>query len=128
MRSAGDNEVYGLGALAFLVGLDIEGDALPLRKRFEPGPLDGGDMNKHVAAAIIGLDEAVATLGIEKLNGTCHCHWEAPTPKAAASQHGTTARPDIHMRGRASAVYWASVTPPSPHRRRNVKANGATLI
>src|SRR3954452_18210006 len=98
MRSAGDDEVYGLGAFAFLIGLDIEGDALPLRKRFEPGPLDCSDMNKHVAAAIIGLDEAVATLRIKELNGTCHCHWEAPNPKAAASQHGTTARPDIHMR------------------------------
>src|SRR5262245_51890496 len=30
LRSAGDDEVYGLGAFAFLVGLDIEGDALPL--------------------------------------------------------------------------------------------------
>jgi hypothetical protein len=31
MRSAGNDEVYGLGAFAFLIGLDIEGDALPLR-------------------------------------------------------------------------------------------------
>jgi hypothetical protein len=105
MRLTGNDQVYGLGAFAFLIGLNIEGDALPLRKRFESGALDGGDVNKHVAAAIIGLDEAIATLGIEELNGTCHCHWEAPNPKAAAGQHGTTARPDIQLRGRASAVF-----------------------
>src|SRR5262249_10231794 len=80
--------VSGVGAFAFLAGIDIEGDPLPCGQRFEPGPFDCGDVNEHIAAAIIGLDEPVAALGIEKLNRTCHCHWEAPNPKAAAGPHG----------------------------------------
>ena len=125
IRLAGNDEVYSLGAFAFLVGLDIEGDALPFRKRFEPGPLDGGDVHEHVAAAIIGLDEAVTTLCIEELNDTCHCHWVAPNPKAAAGPHGATARPDIHMRGRASAVLGPQSLrqPPSEAERQSQQHN-----
>src|SRR5262249_44256153 len=78
--SAGDDEVYGLGAFAFLVGLAIEGDALALSQRLEPCPLDRSDMNEHIATTVIRLDEAVAALGIEELDRTCHCHWDAPNP------------------------------------------------
>jgi hypothetical protein len=30
-------------------------------------------MDEHVLAAVVGLDEAIATLGVEEFNGTdCH--------------------------------------------------------
>src|SRR5436190_20183495 len=61
---AGDDEIDRLRTLALLVGLDVQGDALSLGQRFEPGPLDRGDVHEHVAAAVVRLDEAVAALRI----------------------------------------------------------------
>ena len=40
----GDDQVHRLGALALLVGLDIEGDALALGQRLEPRPLHSMQM------------------------------------------------------------------------------------
>src|SRR5262245_32937172 len=79
-RSAGDDEVDGLRAFAFLVGLDIERDALSFGQRLEPGTLDGGDVHEHIAPAVVRLDEAVAALCIEELDRTCHRHWDTPNP------------------------------------------------
>src|SRR5262245_10903084 len=99
--SARNDEVYGLGAFAFLIGLNIEGDTLSFVQRFEPGPLDRRDVNENVTPPVIRLDEAVATFGIEELHRTCHCHWDTPNPKgtSAAGPHGATARQDIRVRG-----------------------------
>lgn len=44
----------------FGVALKIEIDLLPLSQRAHTGPLNGADMHKHIAAAIIGLDKAEA--------------------------------------------------------------------
>src|SRR5262249_40028133 len=113
-QSAGDDEVYGLGAFAFLVGLDIERDALSFGQRFQSGPFDRGDGNEHTAPTVVGFDEAVATLSIEDLARPCHCHWDTPNPKVpAVGPYGAAARPDIRVRGKASAIT-ASVTPPAP--------------
>src|SRR5215470_15594359 len=100
--SAGDDEVDGLRTLALLVGLDVEGDALPLGQRLEAGALDGGDVHEDVPASVVRLDEAVAALGIEEFDGTCHGHRETPFPRgcSAADPHGAAARPDIHKRGK----------------------------
>jgi hypothetical protein len=61
------------------VGLDIEGNSLALVQRLEAGLLDSRDM-QNIASAFIRFDEAVAALGIEKADGTCHGHPEAPFP------------------------------------------------
>src|SRR5215510_1634144 len=123
-RSAGDDEVHRLRPLALLVGLDVEGDALPLGQRLEPGTLDRGDVHEHVAPAIVRLDETVAALGIEEFDRTCHRHRETPFPRgcSAADPHGTAARPDILSNGESSGLT-ASVTPPAPTGGRNVKAS-----
>src|SRR5262245_61322862 len=115
-RSAGDDEVDGLRAFAFLVGLDIERDALSFGQRLEPGTLDGGDVHEHIAPAVIRLDEAVATLGIEELDGTCHCHWGTPTPWSLAPPALTArrARPTFVF-GDRHRPQTASVTPPAPN-------------
>src|SRR5258708_26551586 len=104
-----------LGALALLVGLHLERDVLPLGQRFEPGALHGRDVHEHVAPAVIGLDEAVAALGVEEFDGTGHGHRETPLPVVAlaAGPHGATARPDIHDRGKHRPLP-AAVTPPAP--------------
>src|SRR5262249_61533759 len=64
--SAGDDEGDGLRTLALLVGLDVEGDALPLGQRLEAGALDSGDVHEDVPASGVPLDEAVAALGIQE--------------------------------------------------------------
>src|SRR5262249_7202311 len=114
-RSARDDEVHGLGAFAFLVGLHIEGYPLSFVKRLQAGTLDCGDVYEHVAPAIVRLDEAVAALGIEEFHRTCHCHRDYSYPRGchAAGPHGATARPDIHKR-EGNRPVTASVTPPAP--------------
>ena len=59
------------GLAAAAVGFDIKGELLPLVKAANPGALDGGDVDEHIRAARVLHDEAVALLGVEKLNGTC---------------------------------------------------------
>src|SRR5207247_10874168 len=59
-----------------------------------PGALDGGDVHEDVAAAVVRLDEAVAALGIEELDRTCHGHRETPFPVVApppTPRHGGSA-------------------------------------
>src|ERR1700704_3002080 len=118
-----DDEVDGLRTLALLVGLDVEGDALPLGQRLESGALDGSDMHEHVAAPVTRLDEAVAALGVEEFDGTCHGHRETPFPRgcSAADPHGAAARPDIRERGKQRPYGLRHSA--GPHRRRNVKAS-----
>src|SRR4051794_37330783 len=109
-----DNEIDGLRTLALLVGLDVERDALPLGQRLESGPLDRCDVHEYIAAAVVRLDEAVAPLGVEEFDGTCHGHRETPFPRgcSAAGPHGAAARPDI--RKRESSGLTASLTPLAP--------------
>src|SRR5262249_60862018 len=104
-------------------GLDVEGEALPLAQRFEPGPLDRGDVHEHVAPAVVGLDEAVAALGVEKFDRTCHRHRETPIPVVAPPPTRTARRLGRTFTNGGSSGLTASVTPPGPHRRRNVKAS-----
>src|SRR5262249_48404513 len=113
-RSAGDDEVDGLRTLALFIGLDVEGEALPLAQRFEPGPLDGGDVHEHVAAAIVRLDEAVAALGVEELDRTCHGHRETPFPVVAPPPAPTARRLGRTFTNGESSGLTASLTPPAP--------------
>src|SRR6516162_8041218 len=121
--SARDDEVDGLRTLALLVGLDVEGDALPLGQRLEPGALDGGDVHEDVAASVVRLDEAVAALGIEEFDRTCHGHRETPFPRRCSAADPTARRLGRTFTNGESSGLTASVTPPGPHRRRNVKAS-----
>ncbi len=126
--STRDNEIDGLRTLAFLVGLDVERDALPLGQRLESGPLHCGDVHEYIAAAVVRLDEAVAPLGIEEFDGTCHGHRETPFPRgcSAAGPHGAAARPDIRKRGKQRP--YGLPHSAGPHRRRNVKASSRMKI
>src|ERR1700692_736387 len=77
---AGDDEIDGLGTLALFVGFNVESDALPLTQRLQPRAFNGGNVHEHVAAAVVGLDEAVAALAVEELDRTGHCHRKPPSP------------------------------------------------
>src|SRR6267142_5266090 len=49
---------------------EVERDLLPFGEVAHAGALDRADVNEHVLAAVGRLDEAVASLRIEKLDGT----------------------------------------------------------
>jgi hypothetical protein len=51
------------------VGFDVEADALAFLKSGEAR--DGADVNKNIVAAIVGLDEAKATIAHVKDNCSC---------------------------------------------------------
>jgi len=96
-------------AFAFLVRLDIEGDALSLVELFEPGLLDGGDVYEHIACPVIRLDEAVATLALKNLTVPAMASGNSyPPPAPTARRLGRT-----FASGRNRPVT-ASVTPPAP--------------
>src|SRR5580704_5252898 len=67
VTSSGDDQIDRFRALALLVGLDIEADALAFDQRFQPSAFNSGDVHEHVAAAVVRLDETVAALAIEEL-------------------------------------------------------------
>src|SRR4029077_18883380 len=69
-----------LEAFALLVRLDVESNTLSFSQVLQSGALDSGDVNKHIAAAAVGFDEAIATLSIEELDRTSHGHRETPPP------------------------------------------------
>src|ERR1700731_772898 len=114
-----DDEIDRFRTLALLVGLDIEADALGFDQRFQPRTFNSGNVHENVAAAVVGLDETVAAFAVEELDRTTHCHRATPSP-VDASPSAPTARRLGWTSTRAKRTRTASITPPAPHRRRNV--------
>src|SRR5262249_24243011 len=114
-RSTADDQIDCFGALALVVGLDVEADTLSLVERLEACALHCRDVYEHVATAVIRLDEAVPALAVEELDRTGHSHREAPFPNVAPPPAPTARRlgRTFANGGKASAPR-ASVTPPAP--------------
>src|SRR5262245_42714295 len=88
-----------LWAFALLVRSHFDRNALPSSQILQSGPFDGSDVNEHIAAAIIGLDEAVAAFSVEELDCSSHGHRETPPPYCSApTRTSRIGRPDIHCR------------------------------
>jgi len=83
------NQINSLGAFPLLVGLDFEGDALPLGQILQARPFDCRDVNENITSSVVRLDEPVTALSIKKFNSPCHCHWEKP------SEHRRPLRADL---------------------------------
>src|ERR1700738_566438 len=83
--SGRNHQVDRLGAFALLVRFDLECNALSFVQILQSGPLHRGDVNEHIAAAVIGLDEAIATFSVEELDRTSHGHRETPPPYCSAA-------------------------------------------
>lgn len=77
-RARCDDQINRFWTLAFLVRLDVKGNPLSFRKRLKSGTFDGGDMDEHIAPAVIGLDESISPLAIKKFDGTRHGHRHTP--------------------------------------------------
>src|SRR6202011_113658 len=76
-----------LGAFALLVRLYLECDALSFGQILQSRPLYCRDVNEHIAAAVVGLDEAIATFSIAELHDPSHGHREPPPPHFSAATH-----------------------------------------
>src|SRR5439155_11736324 len=73
-------------------GRDLVLHLLPLVETAQPGALDRRDVNEHVPAAALGLDEAIALRRVEPL----HCassHLGPPLENAHVSTLGQSIRP-----------------------------------
>src|SRR5262249_32250174 len=83
--STGDDQVHRLRPLAFLVGLNIERDALPLVQRLQPSALNSGDMHEYVPPAVIRLDETISAIAVEEFDLPGHCHRETSYPRGCSA-------------------------------------------
>src|SRR5581483_7642740 len=89
-----DDKVHRFRAFAFLVGFDVEADALTFVQSLEARLFDRGNVHEHVASAVVRLDEAVTPLRIEELHNPSLRHRETPLPahcSAAGPTHGGSA-------------------------------------
>ena len=78
MVSAGDLEVYGLGALAAAVGFGVEADLLVFGQTRQARCLNSGDVDEDVRAAVVGLDEAKALISVEEFYSASLGHASGP--------------------------------------------------
>src|SRR6266481_924870 len=62
-------EVYRRG-LALLAALELIVELLAFPQIAHPRPLDGGNMDKNILGAVVGLDETIALLGVKPLYRT----------------------------------------------------------
>src|SRR6267143_4830265 len=91
-----NHEVDRLRAFALLVRFDLECDTLSFGQILQPGSFHCGDVNEHIAAAIIGFDEAIAAFSIEELDRPSHGHRETPIPQCARRYALCAYRPTGH--------------------------------
>jgi hypothetical protein len=75
-----DLDVDCLGALAHLIGFNLEADLLAISKVADAGGLQRADVNEDVLASTFGGDEAEAFGRIEKLYGASLAHWDILFP------------------------------------------------
>ena len=97
-----------LGPLPFLSGSTSKRDALSLGEVLQSRALHRRDVNEHVAAAIIRLDEAIAALTIEKLDGPSHGHREILPRTAFAETRYARVRPTGHSLPESMATLTAA--------------------
>src|SRR5215467_8150897 len=94
MRAALLRSKRNRGRLALLTALHLVAELLALVQIAHSRPFDSRNMHEHVLRAIVGLDEAVALLGVEPLYGSSsHCKPFKENYAALAierrSNHGT---------------------------------------
>src|SRR5215471_21232517 len=74
MRAALLRSKRNRGRLALLTALYLVAELLALVQIANSGPFDGRNVHEHILRAIVGLDEAVALLGVEPLySSSSHC-------------------------------------------------------
>ena len=73
VRLVGGGKIDRAG-LAVAAGFDFVIQALLLIERLHAGSLHRGDVNEAVFRTIVGLDEAIALVGVEKLYGSGLAH------------------------------------------------------
>jgi hypothetical protein len=72
-----NHKIARRSAAGAFVGDQFEGQLLAILKALQSGLFDCRNVNKHILAAIIGLNESEAFLSVEPLYRTC-CHVTYP--------------------------------------------------
>src|SRR6185369_6563056 len=67
----GQRKIFRADLAPHLVGLELESELLALGQSGKTRALDCADVNEHIIAAVIGLNEPEALLGVEPLHSTC---------------------------------------------------------
>ena len=62
-------QLAGRHLAAALIALEFVAELLALLQRAEARAFNGRDVHEHIGAAVVGLDEAVAFLAVEPLDG-----------------------------------------------------------
>jgi hypothetical protein len=71
LENLSQREILSADLAPHLVGLGLEVDLLALGETRKTSPLDRADMNEHIVAAVVGLNESEALLAVEPLHSTC---------------------------------------------------------
>ena len=85
MKKALDVEI--LGRFLAAVGNDLVRDNLSFVERGQSGALHGGDVDEHVLAAALGLDESIALGRIEPLHSALSHRSLQKVDRAPYSSH-----------------------------------------
>ena len=99
-----DDKIDGFWTFALLVRFNVETDPLPLVQALQSGLFYCGNMNKHVASAVIWLDETVAPLAIEEFHDTRLRHREYSFPHCSAAGPTHDGSAGHSQSGKASAA------------------------
>jgi hypothetical protein len=70
-------EILSADLAPHLVSLGLEVDLLALSETPKTSPLDRADVNEHILAAVVRLNESEALLAVEPLHSTCR-HFSSP--------------------------------------------------
>ena len=64
-------EILSADLAPHLVGLELEVDLLAFSETCKTSPLDRADVNEHIVAAVVRLNESKALLAVKPLYSTC---------------------------------------------------------
>ncbi len=81
LKVSGLLQIDGLGALAALVGLGLEGHAHALVEGADARALHRRDVHEHILAALVRRDEAKALRLVEKFDSSVLPHARSPFPR-----------------------------------------------
>ena len=86
---SGGAQIVGRRFARATIRHDFVGDLLAFTKRSKSGTLDSADVNEHVIAAIIRLDEAITLGCVKPLHGS-HAHGGSPFSDTEVVAHLST--------------------------------------
>jgi hypothetical protein len=93
-------EVFCANLTSHLVGLDLVIDLLAFGETTKASTFNSTDVNKHIAAAVVWLDESEALLAVEPFHSTCrHFLLQSAQARSARQSRGRFNFVDVFGKG-----------------------------